>query len=161
MILPDFLTHYYERERGPLLSLTGLPEADGELLLENIRRRGDVFASRRPPEYLIVRRDLEQLIRELFIARGGQPRRAKPHYFIFGECAWCEGWYRETARLRVALDRLDPLAVSFTYGDSFPAMRIPGWKTVPRAGIHAGGPPCGGSDVWAAPGVERGGQTGA
>jgi hypothetical protein len=124
MIIPDFLTHYYERVSGPLLSLTGLPESEGELLLEDIRRRGDVFASRRPPDYLQIRHDLEQMIRERFITRGGQPLRMKPHYFILGECAWCEGWYRETARLRVALDRLDPLAVSFTYGDSFPAMRF-------------------------------------
>jgi hypothetical protein len=124
MIFPNFLTHYYERECGPLLSLTGLPAAEAEVLLEDIRRRGEVFASRRQPEYLQIRRDLECAIRDLFIARGGQPRRATPHYFVLGECSWCQSWYRDTACLRVALERLHPLAVSFTYGDSFPAMRF-------------------------------------
>jgi hypothetical protein len=120
---PDFICHYYERERGPLLSLTDLSVEDSELLLESIRQRGDVFASRRAPEYLSVRRGLEALLRELFIQKGGRPRRDRPHYFILGESAWCEGWYRQAACLRVKLCELDPLAVSFTYGDSFPAMR--------------------------------------
>jgi len=124
IIFPDFLTHYYERQNGPLLSLTDLPEEESEAVLEEIRKRGDVLASRRYPEYLSVRRELETAIRALFVVRGGQPRRPRPHYFILGECAWFEGWYRETACLRVALRQLDPLAVSFTYGDSFPAMRV-------------------------------------
>jgi hypothetical protein len=121
---PDFLCHYYECERGPLLSLTDLSTEDGELLLENIRQKGDVFASRRGPDYLSVRRGLEARLRELFVQKGGQPRRVRPHYFILGESAWCEGWYRQAACLRVKLCELDSQAVSFTYGDSFPAMRF-------------------------------------
>jgi hypothetical protein len=122
-MFPSILTHYYERDKGPLLSLTELPDLESEDLLENIRRRGDVFASRRDTDYLRIRRELESLIREKFIAKGGQPQRMHPHYFILGECAWCAGWYREPVLLQIPLVSLDPLAVCFTYGDSFPAMR--------------------------------------
>ena len=123
-MLPDFLTHYYERTLGPFRSLSDLPREDAESVLEGLRQRGDVFASRRSPEYVSVRFELEERIRGLFIAKGGRPQREHPLYFILGTCGWCRTWYREPAELRLPLRLLDPAQVSFTYGDSFPAMRF-------------------------------------
>lgn len=121
---PDFLTHYYEAARGPLCSLSTLPPDGAERLLTRIRQAGEVFASRRSPDYLAIRRGLEQRIRELFIARGGQPQRATPHYFIVGACPWLLSWYRAGREIRAPLAAFDPSTVSLTYGDSFPAMRF-------------------------------------
>lgn len=121
--LPDFLSHYYERERGPFRSLSDLPPAEAERLLEGLRRRGDVFASQRAPDYLAVRRSLEERVRGLFVARGGRPVRARPHYLVLGECPWLRTWYRDAAAVRLPLAAVNPAVVSFTYGDTFPAMR--------------------------------------
>jgi hypothetical protein len=96
---------------------------DAERVLEAIRRAGTIFASKRAPDYLVIRRELEQRIRGLFIARGGQPRRETPHYFILGSCPWVQSWYRDGREVRVPLTDIDPAVVSFTVGDSFPAMR--------------------------------------
>jgi hypothetical protein len=123
-MLPDFLTHYYERRLGPFRSLSDLPPEEAESVLEDIRRRGDVFASQRSPEYIQVRFELEKRIRSLFIAKGGLPQRERPLYFILGTCGWCRTWYLEPAEVRLPLHLLDPAQVSFTYGDSFPAMRF-------------------------------------
>lgn len=49
--------------------------------------------------------------------------RERPHYFTLGPCPWLLEWYREGRALRVPLADLDPATVSFTYGDTFPAMR--------------------------------------
>ncbi|MBN1963525.1 MAG: hypothetical protein JW910_02690 [Anaerolineae bacterium] len=121
--LPDFLSHYYERAHGPFCNLSDLPPDEAERLLETIRWRGDVFASQRSADYLTIRRGLEERVRELFIAKGGRPRRARPHYLILGACPWLLGWYRDGCELRIPLADFDPAQVSFTYGDTFPALR--------------------------------------
>ena len=122
-MLPEYLCHYFEKAVGPLVSLSDLPAEKAEALQERLRREGKVFASRRQAEYLGIRRGLERQIRELFIGKGGQPQRERPHYFILGECAWVGSWYQDGAEVRIPLASVHPQAVSFTYGDSFPALR--------------------------------------
>ncbi|CAN7254791.1 hypothetical protein LJR016_001014 [Devosia sp. LjRoot16] len=122
-MVPSILSHYYARERGPFRSLSDLPHAEAESVLEAIRQRGDGFASQRRPDYLVIRRELEALVRQRFIDKGGRPVRSTPRYMILGQCDWVRDWYLEGCSLAVPLARFDPRIVSFTYGDSFPAMR--------------------------------------
>ena len=122
--LPDFLSHYYEASDGPFRNLSDLPHTEAEALLEQIWQ-GDQrrFAGKRTSDYMAVRRGLEERVRELFIAKGGQPLRERPHYLILGACAWLIDWYPEGRELRIPLSVFDCRIVSFTYGDTFPAMR--------------------------------------
>jgi hypothetical protein len=122
--IPDFLSHYYEARRGPFLNLSDLPLEEAEVLLQRIRQEGVIFASKRAADYIKIRRGLEEQVRELFVAKGGKPRRARPHYMILGSCPWVESWYVEGCELRIPLVDFDPAIVSFTYGDTFPAMRF-------------------------------------
>lgn len=121
---PKFLSHYYEADDGPFRSLTDLPEAQAEAVLQKIRRTGDRFASQRQEDYLSIRRELEERVRGLFIEKGGQPLRMRPHYFVLGECPWLKSWYVKGCELRLSLAKFSPNIVSFTYGDTFPAMRF-------------------------------------
>jgi hypothetical protein len=43
---------------------------------------------------------------------------------ILGSCPWVNDWYREGHELRIPLASFRPEIVSFTYGDTFPAMRF-------------------------------------
>jgi hypothetical protein len=122
--IPGFLAHYYEAIQGPFRSLSTLSPGEAERVMESIRRTGVIFASQRPPDYLAVRRELEQTIRARFVARGGQPLRITPHYMIVGTCPWLQRWYQDGREVRVLLAAFDPATVSLTYGDSFPAMRL-------------------------------------
>lgn len=122
-VLPAFLTHYYESTCGPLRSLTHLTPEEAEAIQQRIRQEGNRFASRRAPDYLTVRRALESQIRGLFTEKGGAPRLERPHYFILGDCPWLQSWYVQGCALRLPIASFNPGAVSFTYGDSFPAMR--------------------------------------
>ena len=123
-MIPDFLTHYYDAARGPFRSLSTLEPDEAERVMDRIRQAGSGFASQRATDYLGIRRELEQRIRALFIARGGQPRRDTPHYLILGACPWVQTWYADGCEVRVPLAAFDPAVVSLTYGDSFPAMRF-------------------------------------
>lgn len=123
-ICPNFLSHYYEKATGPFRNLSDLPNEQAEAILKNIRDKGEVFASQRASEYLTVRRNLEQTVRQLFILKGGKPLRERPHYMILGRCAWLTSWYQNGAELRIPLSNFSAEIVSFTYGDTFPAMRL-------------------------------------
>jgi len=123
-ISPDFLSHYYEAQQGPFRNLSHLPHDEAEGLLARIRQSGMTFASRRMGDYLEIRRDLEDRVRGLFIEKGGKPRLARPHYMILGSCAWVTSWYTDGQELRIPLRQFEPEQVSFTYGDTFPAMRL-------------------------------------
>ncbi len=122
--LPDCLYHYYEKRKGPFTSLSDLSLEQAETILEGIRKKGQVFASQRQANYLAIRRELEQAVRQRFIDKGGQPQRKSPHYMILGASPWVLGWYEEGCEVCIPLKSVSPQAISFTYGDSFPAMRF-------------------------------------
>jgi hypothetical protein len=122
MTLPDFLTHYYERSAGPFSNLSLLPPEQAERILESIRRDANRFASQRTGDYLAKRCALEDRIRELFAAKGGKPKLKRPHYMILGACPWVKQWYVDGQELKIKLAKIPADCVSFTYGDSFPAM---------------------------------------
>jgi hypothetical protein len=121
---PASLFHYYEAANGPFRSLSTLNPEEADALMDRIRQEGAIFASQRAGDYLAIRRDLEQKIRRLLIDKGGQPQRDTPHYLILGECPWLTTWYLDGRAVTLPLAVCDPQTISFTYGDSFPAMRF-------------------------------------
>jgi hypothetical protein len=122
MIMPDFLTHYYENSAGPFSNLSMLSLEQAEQILEEIRRNGNRFASQRSSDYMQRRLELEDKIRKLFEAKGGKPKLTRPHYMILGTCPWLKEWYVDGQELQIKLVLIPECCVSFTYGDSFPAM---------------------------------------
>ena len=126
---PDSLYHYYEASKGPFLNLSDFPLEEAERVLGEIRQKGEVFASQRDEDYVQIRRELETKVRQLFIAKGGKPVRERPHYMILGACPWLIDWYQDGRELRVSLAAFQAEIVSFTYGDTFPAMRYQDGKT--------------------------------
>jgi len=131
-IVPDFLSHYYEAANGPFRNLSDLSHDQAKKLLDQPRPAGVTFASKRAADYLTIRRRLEEQVRDRFIARGGKPERLSPHYMILGACPWVKSWYQDGRELRIPLASFDPSIVSFTYGDTFPAMRYEDGKPYPK-----------------------------
>ncbi|MMZ68646.1 hypothetical protein D1872_313560 [compost metagenome] len=82
-----------------------------------------MFASQRADDYMLIRRDLERMAREQFIAKGGKPKNNFPHYMTLGACDWLKTWYKNPLWITISLDEFEETAISFTYGDLFPTMR--------------------------------------
>ena len=122
--LPDHLSHYYEASIGPFINLSDLPPDVAEAHLDSIRQAGQTFASQRSADYLNIRRQLEEQVRSLFIQKGGMPMRWSPQYMILGACSWALSWYLDGQDLQIPLDQFPSKIISFTYGDTFPAMRF-------------------------------------
>ena len=108
--------------RVPSQILSMLPLEQAERILEEIRRNGNRFASQRSGDYLKKRLELETRIRQLFELKGGQPKLTHPHYMILGACPWLKGWYVDGQELQIKLTSIPKKCISFTYGNSFPAM---------------------------------------
>lgn len=123
--LPDFATHYYLRETGPFRSLSELPAGSEDpvfldLLTRHQREPG--YQRRYGRNYIGVRRKVEARLRELFVARGGKPRRDHPFYLVLGESPWFRDLNANQGELRILLSELDPEVTSLTYPDSFIAL---------------------------------------
>jgi hypothetical protein len=99
-----------------------LPPEQAEQIQEQIRRAGNRFASQRSSDYLKKRLELENKIRKLFEEKGGQPKLTRPHYMILGACPWVRDWYVDGREVQIKLIAIPERCVSFTYGDSFPAI---------------------------------------
>ena len=123
VVCPEIIVHYYEASQAPFRSLSDLSLEGAEGILQRIRQEGIVFASKRNLDYMSIRKSLEERIRQLFIEKGGKPKRLRPHYFILGRCDWVKRWYFEGREVQILLKTISPHVISFTYGDSFPAMR--------------------------------------
>jgi hypothetical protein len=122
--VPDVVTHYHLPGRPPFLNLSDLegPELAAVLAeMEGLRHSGH---QHRPfgPRYMALRRQTEARLRELFIARGGSPRRVSPHSFVLGASAWYEGLAPHMERIELALAALPDDQTTVTYPDSFVAM---------------------------------------
>lgn len=112
------LYHYYERDFGPFMPLTALPMAEAKEILIAQQAAGK-FRNPDIDGFLKKRYDRDSLLREMFIKRGGKPECAAPIYMMLGEHRQWESAYENPAVIKIPFDEVDPLTVSFTYGDSF------------------------------------------
>ncbi len=127
MTLPDVITHYHSKVDRPFQNLSDLgPDELSEVLKNLKQRRADNPGYKRMfgKLYMDFRRRTEAKLRDLFEARGGEPERQSPHYFVLGECAWFSGLYPDPDTVKLDWPSLPKKAVSFTYPDSFVAMRL-------------------------------------
>jgi hypothetical protein len=118
------LFHYFDTDIGPFKNLSELSIEDAIELSNRLRRERMTFASQRSADYIIIRRELEQLARNQFIVKGGNPKNSFPHYFTLGPCDWLESWYRKPGMISIPLNEFLEESISFTYGDLFPTMRF-------------------------------------
>ncbi|KAF0815115.1 hypothetical protein IGB42_00192 [Andreprevotia sp. IGB-42] len=125
MITPDFATHYYMAEHGPFRSLSDLPLGADDPVFQHLLTRHQhdgSYRRRYGRDYIAKRRVIEAQLRDLFIARGGKPRRNNPFYMVLGSSPWFGGLNDGHQSLQIALSQLDPATTSLTFPDSFIAL---------------------------------------
>ena len=115
-----FLYHYFEKSKGPLLSLSALPQDEANKIQGSLVSGGKTFAAQRNERYLPRRKELERLVHDLFVEKGGKPEKETPHYFVIGECPWLSTWYEQADYIKIPITEFNLQTVSFTYGDTFP-----------------------------------------
>ena len=115
-----FLYHYFEKSKSPLLSLSTLPLEEAVDIQNSIIAENKTFAAQRNEKYLPRRKELEKIVYDLFVCKGGKPEKETPHYFVIGECPWLTSWYKEADFIKIPINEFNLQTVSFTYGNTFP-----------------------------------------
>jgi hypothetical protein len=121
----DYLIHFYRRGTEPFRSLSALSDRDAMQIMQDAYVEGAVFWERfkDPAQYLRTRRQIEQWLRQEFIAKGGAPQESYPIYMILGRSKWLltaadAVTLATTAEIQVPLSLFQACDVSFTYPDS-------------------------------------------
>lgn len=112
-----YLYHYFEKSAGAFNNLSELDIEEAQAIQSKLN---GVFASQRNADYLYRRKDLEQLVRRLFVQKGGKPERKTPYYMVVGACPWLSSWYKDSGFVKIPISDFDLTTLSFTYGDMFP-----------------------------------------
>ena len=127
-MIPRFLTHYHLSDVDPFQSISELDDEQWTTLCKDLAHRREVDASynrRFGHSYRAVRLEVEEMLKDEFVSKGGIVTRKAPHYFCLGVSNWWKS-FCDHSEVRISLDDIDPRTVSFTYPDSFTSMGILG-----------------------------------
>ncbi len=121
----DYLIHIYRKGSEPFRSLSALSDSDAMKIMQDFYVEGAIFWERfkDPGQYLHTRRQIEQWLRQEFIAKGGAPQESYPIYMILGRSKWLltaadAATRATTAKIQIPLSLFQEGDVSFTYPDS-------------------------------------------
>jgi len=121
----DYLIHIYRRGTEPFQSLSALSDCDAMKIMQDLYVEGAIFWERfkDPGQYLRTRRQIEQWLRQEFIAKGGAPQESYPIYMVLGRSKWLltaadAATLATTVEIQVPLSLFRECDVSFTYPDS-------------------------------------------
>lgn len=132
-----FLYHYYDEELGPFMNLSELSNHEAAQILSHIKKtKPTAQSAQRDSEYMFRRRMYEDIIKKEFLKKGGNVKRAVPHYMVVEYCPWLSSWFENSAFIRIPIEEFDVKTISFTYGDSHPTFspwpRDDDWKEYRR-----------------------------
>ncbi len=123
MIVPGFLTRYYQKGEYPFLSLNDLPNIEANRVKHIHCQKNNIGLFYAQDDYLYDRKEIEKWIYQELIRLGGKPKNKVPVYMTLGESPEGEFGMRwdiqkNAEEIRIPLDEIDLAAVSFTYPDS-------------------------------------------
>jgi hypothetical protein len=122
-----YLYHYFEKERGPFLTLSDLPDDEIKKLLNQFRKENNASGNKTvagnvySDDNIITRRGQEYMTRITFIEKGGKPVRQFPIYMVLANDSSYEKaflhYYHNRDYIKIPVNNFDMTSVSFTYGD--------------------------------------------
>lgn len=117
--VPTFITHYHYPDKAPFLNLSDLPEEERNAIVKELNQRAQRGESQRtfPDWYFVQRREAEKKLRELYIQKGGQPKRNAPHYFVLGKSPIWEDIHQNFKFLQFNISEIET-ELYFSIGDS-------------------------------------------
>ena len=129
MIENLFITNYSDRRCSPLSSITRLPTEEAYFMAKKLSQHtGTSFSSFSRfsdsdfDGYYKKRIRTEEWLHNSFITLGGKPKNSHPLYFVLGESSYLDNWFENSIKSRLILSDINPVDISFTFGDSMSKM---------------------------------------
>lgn len=123
MVVPEYLTRYYQKGEYPFMSLNDLPFKEANKVKQAHCLKNGIGLFYAQDDYLIHRREIERWIYQELRRLGGRPEIGVPVYMTLGESPKGEfdiriDLQKNGEEIRIPLQEIDLSAVSFTYPDS-------------------------------------------
>ena len=123
MVVPAFLTRYYQKGEYPFISLNDLPFGEANGVKQAHCKKNGIGLFYAQADYLFHRKEIERWIYQELIRLGGKPVNDVPVYMTLGESP--EGEFdiradlqKNAEEIRIPIREIDLSAVTFTYPDS-------------------------------------------
>jgi hypothetical protein len=119
-MIPSFLTHYYEAERGPFKNVCDLPEEELDDLIAAEKDAATAFNRfALGKDFFKIRRAADDLLIQKYIEKFGVRPGRRPFYAVLGEFDRTLSMYRKGRSIRLEISRFAPEQVTFMYPDHF------------------------------------------
>jgi hypothetical protein len=129
--LPTTAIHYYNKNHPPFVNLSDFHEDDCINVLRKQNERFNKGMCKRsfPDWYMPERREVEKLIRNIFISKGGIAPRNNPHYFWWGDNDY-KTYFADDELEKISIDliNINKNYISFTWPDSLGFRKIDSTK---------------------------------
>lgn len=119
------VTHYFERELGPFLSICDLDEAATESIIA--REKDAVTGFNRyfhGRDFFEYRKVADDLLLECYEKKFGKKPERRPYFAALGDADVVGGLYRDPYKVRIPLDYFSDSELTFMCPDHFPLVRM-------------------------------------
>lgn len=117
-MLPSFITHYFERDRGPFLNVCDISDAQLDSIIEtecNASTAFNRFAM--GAEFFEFRCAADDLLIESYRNKFNREPEGRPFYGVLGEFDKTLGMYREGQKIRLSVSDFEADQITFMYPD--------------------------------------------
>ncbi|WP_309382667.1 hypothetical protein [Cerasicoccus frondis] len=105
MHLPRYISHYFEREKGPLLSICDLDEAETQQIIEQERDAPTGFNRfAEGKAFFDYRRLADDLTIDLYAKRFQRDAPRRPFYAVLGDADVVGGLYRDPYKIQIPIE---------------------------------------------------------
>lgn len=131
MEFENYITHYFERELGPFLSICDLDEAETLSIIEREKDAKTGFNRYSyGKDFFDYRKVADDLLIECYERKFGKKPERRPYFAALGDADVVGGLYRDPYKIRIPLDYFSDSAVTFMCPDHFPLVRMSGRDVV-------------------------------
>jgi hypothetical protein len=116
----NFLTHYFEADKGPFLNICDLSDEQIESIIaaeKDVDMPFNRFAL--GPEFFKLRRSADDLLIEKYTEKFGKKPRTRPYFAVLGSFGRTMGMYRHGGSIQISVSLLAPEDLTFMYPDHF------------------------------------------
>lgn len=120
MELERHISHYFERDCGPFLSICDLGTEETEAIIERERDAETGFNRfSYGTDFFEFRKLTDDLLLELYARKFGKEPQRRPYFAVLGDSDVIGGLYRDPCKLRIPIDYFSESEVTFMCPDHF------------------------------------------
>jgi hypothetical protein len=118
MGLPEYITHYFEADRGPFRNICDLSDEEaGKLVREEEDARTGFNRFAMGPDFLAWRREADDLLIRAYSQKFGHPPEGRPYFALLGSFDKTLTMFREGKKIEMEVSGFSEKELTFMYPD--------------------------------------------